>query len=254
MLWLSGISATACDISLVLDEVKDMLLASPACPRSIRRGSCMKVMLIGMVGLMVLVAIISSQSQKAAQEALAAADSVYATKPAEAVAKYKLGYSAAGSRKAEVLQRIVDQEADVNAAEATKWIERGLDEQIVVTYKSAASRTLVAKVEKDRSDRAAAKQAETAAKAKQNDEQKGARDQIRANKNLPREQFRAVINGRTKQQVLDALGKPDQTQDQEGLGELWYYNNAGVDPVTGKKTALVQIVFENGTATTVNFN
>lgn len=231
-----------------------MLLASPACPRRVRRGGIMKIMLIGMFGLVVLVAVLSSQNQKAAQEALAAADAVYATRPAEAVVKYKLGYSAAGNRKAEILQRIVDHEADGNAAEATKWIERGLDDQIAVTYKSAASRTLVAKVEKDRADRAAAKQVETAAKAKQNDEQKGSRDQIRANKNLPRDQFRAVINGRTKQQVLDALGKPDQTQDQEGLGELWYYNNAAIDPVTGKKTAIVQIVFENGTVTTVNFN
>jgi hypothetical protein len=231
-----------------------MRLVSPHSHSSRRFGSCAKTLLIVGVGFMILVTIITVQGQKAQQEALAAADALYSTKPAEAVAKYKIGYPTAGSRKAEVLQRIVDQEAEGNAAEATKWIERGLDEQVAVTYKSAASRTLVAKVEKDRTDRAAAKQAETAAKAKQNDEQKGARDQIRANKNLPRDQFRAVINGRTKQQVLDALGKPDQTQDQEGLGELWYYNNSAVDPVTGKKTAIVQVVFENGTVTMVNFN
>jgi hypothetical protein len=231
-----------------------MLLVSPQSSPRRRVGSCAKPLLIGGVGFVILIAIISGQSQKAQQEALASADALYPTKPAEAVAKYKLGYPSAGNRKAEVLQRIVDHEAEGNAAEATRWVERGFDEQVAVTYKSAASRTLVAKVEKDRADRAAANLAETAAKSKQIDEQKGARDQIRANKNLPRDQFRAVINGRTKQQVIDALGKPDQTQDQEGLGELWYYNNTAVDPVTGKKTAIVQIVFENGTVTTVNFN
>lgn len=189
------------------------------------------------------------------EKALAEADKLYATKPAEAIAKYKEGYPAAGSRKTEVLQRIVDHEAEAgNTAEATKWVEKGIDDKLTVAYTSAAAKSLHTKVQKDRADKEAAKQAESAAKAKQRDEEKGSRDQVRANKNLPREQFRALVTGKTEQQVLDALGKPDQTQDQEGLGKLWYYNNAAVDPVTNKKTAIVQIVFEGGTVTMVNFN
>ena len=36
--------------------------------------------------------------------------------------------------------------------------------------------------------------------------------------------------------------------------KLWYYRNVAVDPVTGKKTAQVQLVFEGGVVTSVNFN
>jgi len=197
----------------------------------------------------------SMKSREQQEKALAEADALYAKKPAEAVVKYKEGYPAAGSRKAEVLQRIVDHEAGAgNTAEATKWVEKGIDDKLTVAYTSAAAKDLHAKVQKDRADKEAAKQAESAAKAKQRDEDKSGRDQVKANKNLPRDQFRSLVTGKTEQQVLDALGKPDQTQDQEGLGKLWYYNNAAVDPVTGKKTAVVQIVFESGAVTMVNFN
>lgn len=217
----------------------------------------------GIIGALALVllaccgsAVFFSMKNRQSQEAaLVEADKLYATKPAEAVAKYKEGYPAAGDRKAEVLQRIVDHEAGAgNTAEATKWVEKGLDDKLTVSYTSAVAKDLHAKVQKDRADRETAKKAEAAAKAKPRDEEKGARDQVRANKNLPREQFRALVTGRTEQQVLDALGRPDETQDQEGLGKLWYYRNAAVDPTTGKKTAIVQIVFEGGVATMVNFN
>lgn len=195
------------------------------------------------------------QSNKKMQEALAEGDRLYPTKPAEAVVKYKEGYDAAGARKAEVLQRIVDHEAGAgNTAEAAKWVEKGLDDNLAVAYTSAAAKALHAKAQRDRADRETAKKADAEAKAKQRDEVKGARDTVKANKNLPRDQFRSLVTGKSEQQVLDALGKPDQTQDQEGLGKLWYYNNVAVDPVTGKKTAIVQIVFEGGVVGTVNFN
>ena len=192
------------------------------------------------------------QNQEAA---LAEADRLYPSKPTEAVAKYKEGYPAADARRAEVLKKIVDHEAGAgNTAEATKWIERGLDDKLTVDYTSPAARGLFAKVQKDRVEREAAKKAEEIARAKKRDQEKGARDQVKANRNLPREQFRSLVNGRTEQQVLDALGKPDETQDQEGLGKLWYYLGVAPDPVTGKKTAQVQIVFEGGEVTMVKFN
>lgn len=195
------------------------------------------------------------QSNKKKQEALAEGDRLYATKPAEAVARYKEGFDAAGDRKAEVLQRIVDHEVGAgNTAEATKWVEKGIDDKLPVSYTSAAAKELHAKVQKDKADREAAKRAEAEAKAKQRDDNKAAKDQVKANKNLPRDQFRSLVSGKTEQQVMDALGKPDETQDVEGTGKMWYYRNAAVDPVTGKKTALVQVVFEGGVVTTVNFN
>ena len=166
------------------------------------------------------------QSQKKKQEALAEGDALYPTKPAEAVVRYKEGYDAAGPRKAEVLQRIVDHEAGAgNAAEATKWVEKGIDDKLTVAYTSAAAKDLHAKAQKDRADREAAKKADAAAKSKQRDEEKGAKDSAKANKNLPRDQFRSLVAGKSEQQVLDALGKPDETQDQEGLGKLCTFRN-----------------------------
>lgn len=208
------------------------------------------------------VAFIAIQVNKKKQEALTEGDRLYPTKPAEAVALYKECYDAAGDRKAEILQRIVDHEAGAgNTAEATKWIERGLNDKLTVTYKSADARDLLDKAQKDRADREAAKQAQATAKqaqadakAKDREEKSAARNQVKANKNLPREQFRALVNGKTEQQVIDALGKPDETQDQDGFAKFWYYRNVAVDPVTGKKTAFVQLVFEGGVVTSVNFN
>jgi len=227
-----------------------MLIASPARPRRVRRGGCMKVMLIGMLGLFVLVAVLSSQSQKAQQEALAAADAAYTTKPAEAVAKYKLGYPAAGSRKAEVLQRIVDHEAEGNAAEAAKWIEKGLDEQIAVTYKSTASRTIVAKVEKDRADREVARNA--AEVAKQNERDAKANERDAKSRKYTRDEFKALVLGKSRNEVIALLGKPKSTQ-QSGELELWDYLGRTTDPVTGKTDHLAQVEFEGDHVANVSF-
>ncbi len=154
-----------------------------------------------------------------------------------------------------MLQRIVDHEAGAgNTAEATKWVEKGLDDKLTVAYTSAAAKDLYAKAQKDRADKEAAKKAEAVAKGKQRDDDKAAKDTVKANKNLPRDQFRSLVSGKTEQQVIGALGKPDETQDQEGLGKLWYYRNVAPDPTTGKKTALVQLVFEGGVVAMVNFN
>lgn len=79
------------------------------------------------------------------------------------------------------------------------------------------------------------------------------RNQVSANRRLPRDQFRALVVGRSMDEVLRALGMPADTQDQE-VGQFWYYQNVAPDPVTGKSAAQVQIIFEGGTATTVNFN
>ena len=220
------------------------------------------ILALGMFSCCGFVGFFAMKSAKQKQEALAEGDKLYPTNPAAAISKYKEGYDAASTRKAEVLQRIVDHEAGAgNTAEATKWIDKGLDDRLTPAYTSAAAKDLLAKAQKDRADRETAKKAaedakrvERDAKAKQRDEEKNAKDQVKANKNLPRDQFRSLVTGKTEQQVLDALGKPDQTQDIEGTGKMWYYHNVAVDPTTGKKTAIVQLVFEGGAVGTVNFN
>jgi hypothetical protein len=76
---------------------------------------------------------------------------------------------------------------------------------------------------------------------------------VRANRNLTRDQLRTLVSDMTEQQVIDTLGKPDETTDQGGVAKFWYYRDVAVDPVTGKRNAQVQIMFERGTVKTVNF-
>ncbi len=58
---------------------------------------------------------------------------------------------------------------------------------------------------------------------------------------------------RTSADVLAALGKPDETQDIEGLGRMWYYGGVAVDPVTGHKSR-AQLVFGGDAVEAVNFD
>lgn len=104
---------------------------------------------------------------KQKREALAEGDRLYSTDPAAAVAKYKEGWDAAGPRKAEVLQRVVDHEAKPgNSAEAKKWIEKGLSDKLTVNYETPAARELLAQVQHERGEAEAKKKAEKEAKEK----------------------------------------------------------------------------------------
>jgi hypothetical protein len=76
---------------------------------------------------------------------------------------------------------------------------------------------------------------------------------VRANRNLQRDEFRALVLGKSPDELIAAIGKPNSTQDTE-IGLWWYYENVAVDPVTGKRSMLVQITIENGRVTGVNFN
>ena len=127
--------------------------------------------LLGFVALALLMccgsALFFTMKSRQEQEAsLAEADKLYASKPADAVAKYKDGYPAAGGRKPEVLQRIVDHEAKAgNAAEVRRWVEKGLDEKVDATYQVPAARDLLAQVQRERAE-AEAKKKEAEAKKK----------------------------------------------------------------------------------------
>ncbi len=76
---------------------------------------------------------------------------------------------------------------------------------------------------------------------------------VRANRNLKRDEFRNLVLGKSPEELVAAIGKPNSTQDTE-LGVFWYYENVAGDPVTGKRSMLVQITIENGRVTGVNFN
>ncbi len=150
-------------------EVLVMRLVSSARPFGSRPGKVLAA-LVGFVALALLMccgsAIFFAMKSRQEQEAsLAEADKLYASKPAEAVAKYKDGYPAAGARKPEVLQRIVDHEAKAgNAVEARRWVEKGLDEKVNATYEVPAARDILAQVQRERAEAEAKKKAEHEAK------------------------------------------------------------------------------------------
>ncbi len=73
-----------------------------------------------------------------------------------------------------------------------------------------------------------------------------------AAKPLTRGEFDRLVVGKTADEVLAAVGKPDQTQSGTGGSEVWYYRNRTVDEVTGKTDFSAQVVFERGRVNRVN--
>lgn len=68
-----------------------------------------------------------------------------------------------------------------------------------------------------------------------------------------REDFRKAIMGKTPQEVIQAVGKPQSTQDFGKDFNFWYYDGRTKDPITGKVDGRAQVCFKNGVADHVNF-
>lgn len=73
-----------------------------------------------------------------------------------------------------------------------------------------------------------------------------------------REDFRNKVKGKTKQEVIQAVGKPDRTNDMQGseyIGDMsfWYYDNGAKDPASGKMGS-VTVKFEDGVVDSVDFS
>jgi predicted Zn finger-like uncharacterized protein len=76
---------------------------------------------------------------------------------------------------------------------------------------------------------------------------------VKANRNLPRDQFRNLITDKAPEELIQLIGKPNRTQEIEG-DTRYYYHNVAVDPASGKKTAVVEITFDSiGRVKEVNF-
>jgi hypothetical protein len=187
---------------------------------------------------------LAMQSTKAKHEALDEADRLYDKSPTQAVEKYKEGYSVAGSRKGEVLQRIVEQEVKSGTtAEAKKWVEKGVDDGVTVSYTSQAAKDLLVKVQKDRAEQLAAKPVEKDKKVKERDTK---------NRKYTRDEFKQLVLGKTRDEVIGLLGKPNATQESGDL-ELWNYYSRTTDPTTGKTDQDAQVEFQNGRVENVTF-
>jgi outer membrane protein assembly factor BamE (lipoprotein component of BamABCDE complex) len=66
-----------------------------------------------------------------------------------------------------------------------------------------------------------------------------------------RSDFTEMIMGKTEEEVLDAVGKPDRTSE-DGDTRYWHYRKRTKDPVTGTPDSDVQVVFNNGKVVTVD--
>jgi outer membrane protein assembly factor BamE (lipoprotein component of BamABCDE complex) len=67
-----------------------------------------------------------------------------------------------------------------------------------------------------------------------------------------RQEFSAKVIGKTSDEVIAAVGKPNSTQ-QFGRDPNWYYDYRTYDPITGKKDPMIQVVFVNGVVERVNY-
>ena len=68
-----------------------------------------------------------------------------------------------------------------------------------------------------------------------------------------RDELRNLIIGKTQNQVIEIIRKPERTSDIATGHQLWYYNGISYDSVTDKVDYNVQVVFLNGRCILVNF-
>lgn len=69
-------------------------------------------------------------------------------------------------------------------------------------------------------------------------------------KSWTREEFSKAVIGKTRQQVIDAIGKPSSTSEAGGT-YYWYYEGIK-DSLTGNRSS-AQIVFDNDIANRINY-
>jgi hypothetical protein len=65
--------------------------------------------------------------------------------------------------------------------------------------------------------------------------------------------FKSLVMGKTPEEVIKRVGKPDSTQDIGGE-PTWYYRNRTIDPTTGAVDDKAQVEFKNGRAVGVNYD
>ena len=70
---------------------------------------------------------------------------------------------------------------------------------------------------------------------------------------LSRDEIKEAINNKSKEKVIEVLGKPEQTQNL-GTMEMWYYYGISYDPIAETYDNMVQITFnEYGKVDMINF-
>ena len=66
-----------------------------------------------------------------------------------------------------------------------------------------------------------------------------------------RDDFNAIL-GKSEDQVLEAVGKPDKTSE-DAQATYWHYRGRTRNPATGQTDSDVQVVFERGRVIALNY-
>jgi outer membrane protein assembly factor BamE (lipoprotein component of BamABCDE complex) len=74
-----------------------------------------------------------------------------------------------------------------------------------------------------------------------------------ARKTYPRDEFKLLVIGKTKDEVKAVLGAPSSTSEASDE-TYWYYQGVSTDPATGKTDYRAQIAFSNKTGKVVAVN
>lgn len=69
---------------------------------------------------------------------------------------------------------------------------------------------------------------------------------------IPRDKFREMFSGKSKEYVIKVLGKPDDTMEASGM-VIWTYNKRTMDPTTGNADMEVNITFMDGVVNQMMF-
>jgi hypothetical protein len=67
-----------------------------------------------------------------------------------------------------------------------------------------------------------------------------------------RDDFNASVLGKSEDQVLEAVGKPDVTSE-DAQATYWHYRRRTRNPATGATDSDVQVVFERGKVIALNY-
>lgn len=127
-------------------------------------------LLVGGLVLFIILGVLGTFMKGKQKEALAEADQLYKSgKVAEAIKKYESGYYAADKvRQPEILKLIVEFYAGSgNLDEARKWVKKGVDANVDVTYQGPAVQLLA-----EAKDERAAREQEREAKRKEQEEKR----------------------------------------------------------------------------------
>lgn len=72
-------------------------------------------------------------------------------------------------------------------------------------------------------------------------------------KQYSRDEFRKLVVGKSTDEVLAAIGKPESTSSSSPQHQLWVYRYITVDPVTKEPDFSALVTFRNGKATDVSY-